>query len=675
MTIPTLPSSSRRLVAGLLPALLGRGHFTPGRQETQRAITGLGDSLCRWLEQNSRLVLLGGNPEDPVACAALGLADGLIDPAAVVDDAVRKDVRMHLAGFWRDRRLALLSLRKGLTAAEFDHFYHLLVHYAGKGLKLRSRLFDEQARGHLPHVSLVFLDDLPATAEGTAWPARTSLAWVYRDLNLLSRGQHLPTRERVAWREHLLGLSIGLPQAAGVLADFFADLDLIAEEIDDYDKDELVFALLEHLEADVAGDLCLQLCARFESLARSTDQEEAVLDSQQKASLQWITRRLADHMLEGGLAGPEHLHALVLHKVLLYEEIPQKMRPRVASLQVLTSFLANPKKYFAEVESSHSPEVLETRLWRILEMTPRLIQALRFDVACQVLDFSKRFGPTFELQHKPEIMAQLMDAAAGVLTETPREKQAALMHALPKMGRTGMRLLIDLSDHQNRSVRRTAIDALIKIGQPIVPVLFATLEGKRGWHYLRNMLLILTQLNAGGPKVERLFRQSLDHPEANVRKEALPGLARLLKNHAAAPVAKALGDQDMEVRKRAAACLGMTGIDDPQIYQRLANILKAKDCKEELAIQIVASINKLKPEPPEKPALELALISLLGAGGLLGIGSRKSSASQTLRIATVQALGFIGTARSRKILTRMSTDQSMPVAAAAKASLARLAAG
>ena len=40
------------------------------------------------------------------------------------------------------------------------------------------------------------------------------------------------------------------------------------------------------------------------------------------------------------VAGPEHLHALVLYKVLLYEEIPRQMRPRVASLQVLTSFLS-----------------------------------------------------------------------------------------------------------------------------------------------------------------------------------------------------------------------------------------------------------------------------------------------------------------------------------------------
>jgi HEAT repeat protein len=52
------------------------------------------------------------------------------------------------------------------------------------------------------------------------------------------------------------------------------------------------------------------------------------------------------------------------------------------------------------------------------------------------------------------------------------------------------------------------------------------------------------------------------------------------------------------------------------------------------------------------------MIGLLGTGGFLGVGGRKGSALPTLRLAVVQALGFVGTDRSRKALARLSTNQN-----------------
>jgi hypothetical protein len=671
----TIPSPARRVLAGLLPALLGQGDFAPGRPNGQKALASLGESLCRWLDHNPWIVLIGGNPIDPLPCAVAGFAEEIFDPALVVGEGVREECRLHLAGFWKDRRLALICLRRGLTTAEFDHLYHLLSSYAGKGLKLRSRLFEEQARGHLPSVSLVFLDDLPEVAHPLSWPVRVSLAWLHRDLNMLSRSRNLSTSSQLDWREQVLSTSQEMPRLTGKLDEFFANLDLIAEEIDNYNKDELVFSLLEQLDEQLPGELCLKLCTRLDNLTPE-DIDEADLTPElkrQRTAIKWIARRLIEQMLEEQQAGPEHLHALVLHKVLLYEEIPQQMRSRVASLQVLTSFLANPQKYFAEVENSHSPEVLETRLWRILEMLPKLIEALRFDAARDVLNFAKRFGPSFDLLNKPEIMTTLMDAVAGVLTEAQKEHQTALMQSLPQMGRAGAHLLIELADHRNRSVRRVAFDALLKIGQPVVPILFETLEVKQGWHYLRNMLLLLAQLNADGPEVENLFRRSLTHPEANVRKEALSGIARLLRHDAARLVADSLGDQDFEVKKRAAACLGLTGIADEGVSLRLARILSFRDCGEDLAVQIVASLNRLKADPPEDPALETALINMLGAGGFMGLGGKKASSSKTLRVSVVQALGLIGGNRTQKALSKMSAGQDPAIASAVADALEKLA--
>ena len=126
------------------------------------------------------------------------------------------------------------------------------------------------------------------------------------------------------------------------------------------------------------------------------------------------------------------------------------------------------------------------------------------------------------------------------------------------------------------------------------------------------------------------------------------------------------------MQKRAAACLGVTGISEPKVYRQLAGILAAKGCSEGLAVQIIASINRIKPQPEVAPALESALLGLLGTGGLFGVGARKGSASQTLRVAVVQALGFVGTGRSRKALAKLSTDQDVVMVKAVSETLKRL---
>jgi HEAT repeat protein len=186
------------------------------------------------------------------------------------------------------------------------------------------------------------------------------------------------------------------------------------------------------------------------------------------------------------------------------------------------------------------------------------------------------------------------------------------------------------------------------------------------------MLLLLTQLNAGGPKVEMLFRDALQHPEANVRKEALPGLAKILKSGAAEAVAAALDDDNLEVRKRAAACLGLTGIADASVYRRLAALLSGKHCNEELAIQIAASLNRIRPEVASGAVLEPVLLDLLGVGGVFRIGGRKGTRSDALKLAVVQALGYVGRERTVKALDRLS-GQKVELDNAIRETLARIA--
>lgn len=665
MSASVVTALPARLAADLSLAMLGQGAFTPSRADSRQAMGVLYDGLTRQLRDQVQIVLLADRPVSPQGFLGWGLSPARKRLAEVLPATAPPSLLSQLSSSWRERRLLLLSLRQGLTRQEFDLFFHLLTVVGANGLTLRKRWSEEHARGRLPHATLLFADDLSGLDDALPWLVHVTLAWLQRDLNLLSRSPDLPLAAQSAQRQALLNAVCNLAAGPDEQRDLLAHLDLIVEKLCDYDRDELAGLLLARFELSTLAAVCHELCGMIERLMQRVEQQDDAPARERIDPIRWITRRVAELLIENGSATPAHYHALVLQKVLLYEEIPGSMRARVAALQVLTSFLANPRRYFSDIEGSHSPEVLEKRLWRLLEMLPHMIRALRFDAAREAVAFAQRFGATFELSRNPELLSRVREAAAEVLSTEEPAQQAELMKALPRMGRTGLHLLIDLADHAHRSVRRAALDGLAAAGPPVVPVLFEAAERKPGWHYQRNMLLILDKVGADGPKVESLFRQALQHTEAGVRKEALAGVAHLLRENAAGLVAERLADPDSEVRLRAVACLGVTGVAAPSVYERLAALLSVKG-SDDMALAVVTTLNRLHPGARAGERVEAALIELVG-GSWFGFGKRTTN--RALRIEAIRALGQFSSERAKKTLEKLLKESDAGVVRAARESL------
>lgn len=653
--------TSSTLLVSLCEALLSCGEFTPGKPTRRRAL----EELTAKLDAEEFLCLVGGELDQSHHFRVWDQTGERLELAAILQHEARTELLPLLAGFWRDRDLALLSFRKGLLPTETETLLHLLTEVPQRGDALRQRVAEIQSRARLQNVGLLFCQEVPGQQGRAPWPTRCGLGWLQKDLNLQTRCQSLDIAAQSLWRQNLVPAVLRIPQDIQEQGDLLANLDLIVDSVDSFNQDDLVLLLLEQCVAETLLPTCHTLCALLGRLQKRAVQHPDEALAEHVRQVNWTTRRVAELLIERDLQSAELYHDLVLRKVYVYEEIPTEIREQVASFQILTSFLEQPFKYFSEIEASSSPEVLAARLWRLLEMLPHLLRVGRCDVVRDVLAFARRFGPSFDVMHRPELLDEIQYVAAETLLQGSREKQKELLTTLPQMGTTGGRLLLELADHRERSVRRAALDGLAGMGQAIVPLLFEVQEHKQGWHYLRNMLVLLTKVDAGGPKIENFFRQALTHEESHVRREAVHGLARLLRGDAEEIVVARLADSDLEVRRRAIVCLALTGIRNEQVYRRLADLLGRRQGGE-LAEQVVATLHRLRPRPLTDPALENALLKLLHSSRLFGLSGQKGTSGRDLKLGTIKVLGCLGTRRSRKVLQRLSREPDAVLARAAR---------
>lgn len=139
----------------------------------------------------------------------------------------------------------------------------------------------------------------------------------------------------------------------------------------------------------------------------------------------------------------------------------------------------------------------------------------------------------------------------------------------------------------------------------------------------------------------------------------------MLRENAAGLVAERLDDADPEVRRRAVACLGMTGVASLAVYERLADFLPGSR-GDEMALAVIATLNRLRPGPQAGARVEAALIEMVKVGWF-GIG--KGATDRNLRLEAIKALGQFPSDRARKTLERLLKDNDAAVVRAAQEAL------
>jgi HEAT repeat protein len=238
------------------------------------------------------------------------------------------------------------------------------------------------------------------------------------------------------------------------------------------------------------------------------------------------------------------------------------------------------------------------------------------------------------------------------LLPTKRDLRESLHAVFARSGEGGIDTLIELMSAANTPGERRAYrDALAAC--PHAAPMLGHMLGDPQWFVVRNAAELLGEM--GVHEVDGKLVETLNHPDARVRRAATGALARLGTPRALHALQDMLRDANPDIRRQAALGLGAAG-------QRAA------------ANDLIAALDR-----EEDADVEHALITALGKVATPDAVSRLARAARpgTLfkrrpsapRIAAVNALGEAGSTDAIDILRSLSADRDKDVRAAAERAL------
>jgi HEAT repeat protein len=233
-----------------------------------------------------------------------------------------------------------------------------------------------------------------------------------------------------------------------------------------------------------------------------------------------------------------------------------------------------------------------------------------------------------------------------------RELRDALHGAFSRSGEDGVDLLIELmTTSQIPGERRAYRDALAAC--PHAAPMLGHMLGDPQWFVVRNAAELLGEM--GATEVDGKLVETLNHPDARVRRAATGALARLGTPRALHALQDMLKDANPDIRRQAALGLGAAGQS-----AAAPDLIAALDLEQDGDVEqsLITALGKVGT-----PLAVQRLVAATKAGSLF---KRRPTA---LRIAAVNALGEAGTPEAIETLRRLREDRNEDVRGAAERAL------
>jgi HEAT repeat protein len=665
-------------VLSLIQAFLKTGYYRPDHPEAKKARSGLYTNLRTFIEGKREISFISAREGGKSDVFIGGILD---EPVTIGSLMIKGMAEMFIPKFleyFERKNLSSFSMKSAISEEEFEKFIGIMTESPlfDKETDVREKLTIDLIKNEVLMVSTIFNVDLVGKGRKLPWRVELSISRLKRDLNLIPLYKSISEEKKNEIRQMVFEDIIRPLKSSRLIKELLANLDLISSDLIGIETDVFEAKIVEHLDGTqlvpVSRELLKDISALEASFAKLKESELLV----RLEYLRGIMKKIALKLIGSGTVDEDLFCEFVKRGVLTMDEIHGGVRSVVASRLSLHNFLAAPEKFFAGMKTVLSPQELKSKLDLLLTFLPALIEEGRYAEIGKIKALFDGRGIPLEIRDDPDLLERIAGAASARAERAGKEETSELLHIVALLGEPGTFALVEMIDNANRFARRSAIEMLRQKGPAITPLVLSRIDRKEGWYFLRNALTLLAAQAAGDSRLEELFTQGIHHPEPNVRKEAVRGIAMAMGGKAEALLIPLLKDENVDVRKRAVSSLASLGSVRPEAIGFFMDVLTHKTPEDEALLEpVLNALADAQILRGREPQLEDAVADLLKDSAVLGFLKRKSGPDDRVKESAIKALGALGTSKSVKALKKFASDRNTSLGKAAAEALRKIEGG
>jgi len=362
------------------------------------------------------------------------------------------------------------------------------------------------------------------------------------------------------------------------------------------------------------------------------------------------------------------LEEYVKHRLISADQLPAEMQHQIRLEQLTKRVLQDSNSILAQLDKIQDKEKY-LRVARTLgAIMPELARRDHYEPILEIINCFDR-----HLSEKKEFS----NCAALILDEICKGEIMLGSRALPQL----VSILVRSQDH---FVRKNACELVTQIDPSAINFILSKLNEKGSeTRSIIDILRILAELDLDGAKhpLANSVLSFLNHENPHIRAEALRVYYRVKGAEGKVLYLDLLNDSDVNVQKEAIECLARvkSGTALVKFMEMLKN---SDDIPSDKRVQIEACLYRSMGfydnlERPDIGTLEdfllAALDSKVGSGTLRWTTIRKKAIQPEVIAAICEALGKIGTRRSRGVLQKLKKQKDTPWQNKAEEALAKIA--
>ncbi len=663
-------------ILSLMQAFLKTGYYRQDHPEAKKARMGLYDNLKTFLKGRGEISFIavteGGNQEVFIG----GISDDPIPVSSIMLKSMAEMFIPKFTEYFNRKNLSSFSMKKAISKDEFEKFIDIMTETQlseAQEIDVREKLSMDLIKNEVLMVSTVFNIDLVGKGRKLPWRVEISISRLKRDLNLIPLYKNISEEKINEIRKMVFEDIIKPLNHPKLIGEMLVNLDLISGDLEGFDSEDFETKIIEHLDKKLLPEVSRELIESISNIRKAFDKLQEVELLVRQGYLKGIARKVIVRLIDYNIVEEDLFKNFVKNKVITTDEVPENIRNKILKHKSLESFLESPDSFFEEINKGIDYKEIKNKLLLLFEFLPSLFEMGRYKEILKIFAVSRKKGIDYEITHEQDFIESISKKVNKRAENANKDEQMELLYVLESLDKTGAFILVDMLDNGSRFIRRSVIELLRKKGPEIIPFVLARFEKKEGWYYLRNALLLLSNFDAVGPEIEDIFKRNLHHPEPNVRKEAVQGIANILGEESQGLLIPLLKDEDADVRKRVISSLGTTRCTSTEFLSFFVDVLKNKTGEDDTTVeQVINTIANIDIPPNKEPSLEDALIDMLKESSILKMVRKKSQISLQLKVGLIGALATLGTAKSLKILNKYTSDKNSRISKAASEAIEKI---